>query len=371
LGIKEIRIVKEPSGRSKGFGYIEFQERDGLAKALMSDNTPYKGRNLNVDVEKSRAGVNGGRQKPEWGPSKEGGRSSYSRDNYGGRSGGRGGGGGGGGRYGPPQTQYRGDSPGGERPKLNIKPKSAQPESSSPPVAERTKLSEDPFGGAADDLQKLDLQQKKMMERQQEIERSKEEKLQKEREKDKDEKTKQPVAPNKPYPPDSWRSKNSNPASRPTRGGGNFRTGERDNYGRGEYRENRGGGGGEYRENRGGGGGEYREHRGGGGGEFREHRGGGGEFREQRGDQQRGGEFREQRDHRSAAPRRPAPDSYRDLPGAGRGRKTEVPEQSHQKSKGKELPQGNRFDLLRSDGPDGADGADGDDNENDNEESSK
>ena len=45
-----VRLVKDPEGRSKGFGYVEFVDRNDLRTALEGDGAQFKGRSVRIDV---------------------------------------------------------------------------------------------------------------------------------------------------------------------------------------------------------------------------------------------------------------------------------------------------------------------------------
>jgi len=52
LGIETVQLLKAEDGQSKGFGYIRFESRDGLEKALLANGHEFHGRPLNMDVAK-------------------------------------------------------------------------------------------------------------------------------------------------------------------------------------------------------------------------------------------------------------------------------------------------------------------------------
>ena len=98
--INRVTIATDKWGSAKGFGYIEFAEKDSVDKALLLDDTPFKGRQLKVIRKRqnlsavARGVVPAGR-----GRGGRGGR-GFSGRSFGGRFGGRGGGRGGrGGRF--------------------------------------------------------------------------------------------------------------------------------------------------------------------------------------------------------------------------------------------------------------------------------
>jgi len=194
LDIKEIRLVKLPDGRSKGFAFVEFESGDGLSQSLTATGSEFGGRNITIEVQPPRTGGSYGGpssfgssgeadDKGRWGPSSGQGPAStlgsqtqartFDRDNQGGRSGGgsyvprtqHGGerpqyGGGGGGRDfdGGEDRQWRGN-PRPEpvhqtqpvsnvRPKLDLKPRTVTDDGNR--VASTSSTSEDPFGGPVD-----------------------------------------------------------------------------------------------------------------------------------------------------------------------------------------------------------------------------
>jgi len=87
--VLDIRIAKQPDGKSKGFCHVDFESKDALENALKKQGDELDGRTVKIDESKSRGSGSGGR----------GGRDGGYR---GGRGGGRGGfrGGRGGGRDG-------------------------------------------------------------------------------------------------------------------------------------------------------------------------------------------------------------------------------------------------------------------------------
>jgi RNA recognition motif-containing protein len=190
LDVKEIRLVKLPDGRSKGFAFVEFQSVDDLTQCLTANGSDFQGRNMTVEVQPPRTGGSYGGpssfgssgeadDKGRWGPSSGMGPAStlgsqtqartFDRDSQGGRSGGsyvprtqhgeRPQFGGGGGRDfdGGEDRQWRGN-PRPEpvhqqpvsnvRPKLDLKPRTVTDDSSR--VASSSTASEDPFGGPVD-----------------------------------------------------------------------------------------------------------------------------------------------------------------------------------------------------------------------------
>jgi len=190
LDVKEIRLVKLPDGRSKGFAFVEFHTVDGLSQSLTANGGDFGGRNMTVEVQPPRTGGSYGASsfgssgeaddKGRWGPSSGQGPAStlgsqtqartFDRDNQGGRTGGS---------Y-VPRTQHGGERPqfgagGGSRdfdgedrqwrgnprpepvhqqpvsnvrPKLDLKPRTVTDDSNR--VSSASSTSEDPFGGPID-----------------------------------------------------------------------------------------------------------------------------------------------------------------------------------------------------------------------------
>lgn len=52
--IKSVKIIEDFDGRSKGFGYIEFESKENVTKALTGDGSEFEGRNLKVSVVRKR-----------------------------------------------------------------------------------------------------------------------------------------------------------------------------------------------------------------------------------------------------------------------------------------------------------------------------
>jgi RNA recognition motif-containing protein len=191
LDVKEIRLVKLPDGRSKGFAFVEFETADGLSSSLTANGGDFGGRQMTVEVQPPRSGERsyGGPSsfgssgeaddKGRWGPSSGQGPASqlgsqtqartFDRE-QGGRSGGSyvprtqhgerpqfGAGGGGRDFDGGEDRQWRGN-PRPEvvhqqpvsnvRPKLDLKPRTVGDEVGR---AASSSTSEDPFGGALDE----------------------------------------------------------------------------------------------------------------------------------------------------------------------------------------------------------------------------
>lgn len=57
---KSVRLVKDSEGKLKGFGYVEFNTRDGLATALSMSGTQLGGRTVRVNVAEARESRGGG-----------------------------------------------------------------------------------------------------------------------------------------------------------------------------------------------------------------------------------------------------------------------------------------------------------------------
>jgi len=79
LDVKEIRLVKLPDGRSKGFAFVEFESVDGLTSSLTANGGEFGGRSMTVEVQPPRSGGSYGASsfgssgeaddKGRWGPS--------------------------------------------------------------------------------------------------------------------------------------------------------------------------------------------------------------------------------------------------------------------------------------------------------------
>jgi RNA recognition motif-containing protein len=52
--IKSVHIIEDFDGRSKGFGYIEFESKEIVTKALTADASEFEGRNLKVSIVRKR-----------------------------------------------------------------------------------------------------------------------------------------------------------------------------------------------------------------------------------------------------------------------------------------------------------------------------
>ena len=46
--IKDVRIVEDENERSRGFGYVEFEDKDTVEKALAGDASELDGRTIRV-----------------------------------------------------------------------------------------------------------------------------------------------------------------------------------------------------------------------------------------------------------------------------------------------------------------------------------
>jgi len=182
--VMDVRLVMDrETQRPKGFGYVEFEDRESLVEALKLNGMPVGGRNLRVDVATAQQNENrggfgsskfgGGGGDRDWGSARSyrdddrggfgdrggyGDRGGGDRGGYGDRGGSRGGfGGGGSGDRGGFESRGgggfadRGGSRGGfgapaERPRLNLTKRTAPAESSDPSLSGSTKAS--PFGDA-------------------------------------------------------------------------------------------------------------------------------------------------------------------------------------------------------------------------------
>jgi len=108
--INRVTIMVGPTGHAKGYGYIEFGDKEAVDKALLLDDTPFKGRQLKVLPKRqnqsaaSRGQAMGGRGGGRGGyvdarGGGRGGRFAGRGGRFGGRGGGRSYGGRGGGRF--------------------------------------------------------------------------------------------------------------------------------------------------------------------------------------------------------------------------------------------------------------------------------
>lgn len=68
--IKDVRIVEDDKERSRGFGYVEFEDATGVEKALQADGTDLDGRKVKVAKVQRRERKNRknseGETKKEW-----------------------------------------------------------------------------------------------------------------------------------------------------------------------------------------------------------------------------------------------------------------------------------------------------------------
>ena len=84
-GVKKFRIIKQESGESKGFGFVDFESAEDVAKALKKSGLEINGRNITVDVSIPR-------EKRDFGGDRRGGFGGDRRGGFGGdRRGGFGG----------------------------------------------------------------------------------------------------------------------------------------------------------------------------------------------------------------------------------------------------------------------------------------
>ena len=56
--IKDVRIVEDDKERSRGFGYVEFEDNDAVEKALQADGSDLDGRKIKVAKVQRREGKN-------------------------------------------------------------------------------------------------------------------------------------------------------------------------------------------------------------------------------------------------------------------------------------------------------------------------
>lgn len=52
--IKSVKIIEDFNGRSKGFGYVEFESKNTVAAALKADGSELDGRTIRVNVIKRK-----------------------------------------------------------------------------------------------------------------------------------------------------------------------------------------------------------------------------------------------------------------------------------------------------------------------------
>jgi len=94
--VADIRIAKQPDGKSKGFCHVDFESRDALENALKKQGDELDGRVVKIDESKSRgsggSGGSGGRGGGRDGGGYRGGRGGGRGGFRGGRGGGRDGG---------------------------------------------------------------------------------------------------------------------------------------------------------------------------------------------------------------------------------------------------------------------------------------
>jgi len=65
LDVSEVRVMFDrETGQPKGFGYVEFNSKQGLMQALSFNGDPWHGRDLRVDVAESKRGGSGGVGRP-------------------------------------------------------------------------------------------------------------------------------------------------------------------------------------------------------------------------------------------------------------------------------------------------------------------
>jgi len=174
LDVKEIRLVKNSDGRSKGFAFVEFGTAEALTNSLCANEQMFNGRKITVEVQPPRAGgerTYGGsastfdrdEDKSRWGPSSGSGFASQLGSQAGSRtfeSSGR--------RDVVPSSassssqsrgfeddrQWRGKETSyqppvsQQRPKIDVKPRTVTDEIGKLASEQKQSSSEDPFGGA-------------------------------------------------------------------------------------------------------------------------------------------------------------------------------------------------------------------------------
>ena len=66
--IKDVRIVEDENERSRGFGYVEFEDKEMVEKALDADGTELDGRKVRVAKvqKKERKNRKSSETKKEW-----------------------------------------------------------------------------------------------------------------------------------------------------------------------------------------------------------------------------------------------------------------------------------------------------------------
>lgn len=104
--INRVTIVCDKyTGRSKGFAYVEFEQVDAIANAMILDDTEFKGRQIKITPKRTNVpGYHRGRGGYGGGRGRGGGRRRRYHDPYAYDGGGGGGYGGG---YGPPRRRFR------------------------------------------------------------------------------------------------------------------------------------------------------------------------------------------------------------------------------------------------------------------------
>jgi len=215
LGVVNVRLMRDPGNKPKGFGYVEFSSAKGLSMALEADDTEFvNNRKLNVDVAKPPAKLN-----TSWGPgNREGGNRPFGQRDRDDRS-----------SWGPGSRDTNRPSsssfrtgttsnykpPSVERPKLNINPPAQKPEPRE--LAKPKGSAENPFGTAITDtvITKMNNLAKERLEK--EMERDAKRKAEEEKRRD-SERPRQTLrgsdsGPSQPQPQSqsSWRSNNNAP----------------------------------------------------------------------------------------------------------------------------------------------------------------
>ncbi|KAI8647668.1 hypothetical protein BD408DRAFT_408302 [Parasitella parasitica] len=144
LKVSNIRLITDRvNGRSKGFGYVEFEDVDSLKGALELSGESVKGRNIRINVAEptrereqarrtDRTEVDSWRRSSSDAPSRGFGESNQS-------SFGRG--------FGNRNSSFGGGNHQSERPRLNLKPRTVDSVTGSEPTSARNNKP-DPFGGA-------------------------------------------------------------------------------------------------------------------------------------------------------------------------------------------------------------------------------
>jgi len=229
LGLINVRLMKDPSGNSKGFGYLEFKSAESLEMALKANGAPFTngGRKLNVDVAKppnksntswgpgnrdrdsNREQANGNRSSyrsdnTSWGPGnrdRDSNRPNYSSSSR------------------PPGSNYNNNNnnskpPAGDRPKLNLNPPTQKTE---PVRAEPVKPKgshENPFGTAFTDVDKMNKLSQERVQR--ELEREALKKKEEDQRRSEQEKNRPPKFNNtRGEERESWRNNQSSKAPTP------------------------------------------------------------------------------------------------------------------------------------------------------------